>query len=230
LIAATRIRNRLFLSFVPYAAVGVAHLAGLFFGIVPLEQATKPFLMPALLIGFLVTIPVRAGAVALIGSIGFLLSWAGDVLLASPGNIGFLLGLASFLLSHVVFTVLFLRYTRVRRMPWLAVLIAVWWVGLTVLLAPSIGALLAPVVVYGLVLGFYFATSLGCNRYLSLGAFLVLVSDSILAFKLFLPGFSLWEHDFVIMLPYIVGQALVAIGLVVAVTRRSDASIAKVGA
>jgi uncharacterized membrane protein YhhN len=218
--------TRLLWLFLPYIAVGIVHLAALFLKLSALADVTKPLLMPALLIAFVIGLRVRTSRVAILAAVGFALSWAGDVLLASPGDVGFLLGLISFLLSHVVFIVIFLRYTKLRRMPWLALLIALWWAVLIVLLAPSIGVLLAPVVIYGLVLGFYFAASLGCNRYLAIGAFLVLASDSVLAFKLFLPHFSLWQHDVIIMLPYIVGQGLIAIGVVFATAGGSTALVA----
>jgi uncharacterized membrane protein YhhN len=201
-------------AFAPYGIVAVAHLAGLFTGAEWLASPTKGLLMPALLLGLLVSIPARRDEVALWGGAGMLLSWAGDLLLSTPGEAGFITGLGSFMLAHIAYLVLFLGPLRTKRMPPLAIAYAVWWAALVIVLAPHLGALLIPVAVYGLVLGASSAAALGTTRVVAIGGLIFLLSDTMLAFKLFWPGFAVWQQDFLIMLAYVVGQGLIAVGAV----------------
>lgn len=204
-----------FWGFVPFAAVGALHLATLAFGIDLWSTPTKALLMPALLGGFLVALPSRRTELAIVGCVAIVLSWLGDVLLASPGDLGFLVGLGAFLLAHAVYTVQFRRSLKLRPMPWLAVAYVPWWLALVVILAPHLGMLLVPVAAYGLVLGLSAATALASNRLVAVGALLFLLSDTVLAFKMFWPDFSLWQADVIIMIGYLAGQGLIAVGSVV---------------
>jgi uncharacterized membrane protein YhhN len=199
---------------VPYAAVAVLHLAGLFLGAEWLATPTKGLLMPALLLALLISLPARRGATALWAGAGIVLSWAGDLLLSTPGQAGFIAGLGSFMLAHIAYLVLFLRPLRTKRMPAIGFAYGVWWAALVILLAPHLGALLIPVAVYGLVLGVSTAAALGTSRVIAFGALLLLFSDTLLAFRLFWPGFALWQLDFLIMLVYAAGQGLIAMGAV----------------
>ncbi len=202
-------RSRL-LPFAPYAVIGVVHLVTLFTQWSAGSTLSKPLLMPALLLALVLSLRPLRSELALFAGIGILLSWAGDVLLESPGDIGFLLGLGCFLLAHVAYLLLFLRPLRERRPPVLTLLYLLWWVALVVFLTPQVGALLVPVAAYGLVLAASSAAALGANRVAAIGALVFLCSDTILAFKLFLPGFTFWQIDFAIMLLYLVGQGLIA--------------------
>lgn len=202
-------RSRL-LPFVPYAVIGTIHLVTLFTHSSVGSTLTKPLLMPALMFALLVSLRPLRGELALFAGLGILFSWAGDVLLESPGDIGFLLGLGCFLVAHLAYLLLFLRPLGERRPPMLALLYLLWWAALVVFLAPHVGALLVPVAGYGLVLAASSAAALGANRFAAIGALVFLCSDTILAFKLFLPGFAFWQIDFAIMLLYLVGQGLIA--------------------
>jgi uncharacterized membrane protein YhhN len=201
-------------SFIPFAAIGAAHLLTLFIGWDAGSTVTKLAIMPALLLGLLLALPRRRGNILVFGSIGIVLSWSGDALLESPGDIGFLLGLGSFLLAHLAYLVLFAGPLRERRIPWLAGLYAVWWVALLVILVPHVGALVVPVAAYGLALAASAIAALGTNRLAMIGALVFLASDTILAFHLFYPGFEFWQIDFTIMLLYILGQGLIILGAV----------------
>ncbi len=205
-------RRRLLIPFIPYAVVSLVQLVALFAGAVPLASATKPLLMPALLLALLWGLRTWRGQVVLFGGLGILFSWAGDVLLGDPGGIGFLLGLGGFFLAHLAYLVLFLRPLRRRRMPWPALVLVAWWVGLLLVLGPHLGVLFVPVAVYGLVLGLAASAAMGTNRLTATGGVLFLLSDTLLALKLFLPGFALWEADFLIMLLYVLGEGLIILG------------------
>jgi uncharacterized membrane protein YhhN len=200
--------------FAVYAVVASVHLVTLFFGESLLGSVTKMLLMPALLLAFLVALPRLRSEIALWGSLGVLFSWAGDALLADPASGGFVIGLGAFLLAHAAYLVLFIRPMRVRRIPLLTLLYVVWWVALVGLLAPHLGGLLIPVAIYGLVLGTSAAFAWGTNTFAAVGALLFTMSDTVLAFKLFHPDFSLWQPDFVIMLLYVIGQGLIIVGAI----------------
>lgn len=201
------------LAFVPYLVISLVHLATLVTGS-DWSGPTKVLLMPALLLALLGGVRrVRPIVVLWLGA-GILCSWAGDVLLAAPGGIGFLLGLGAFLLAHAAYLVLFRGPLRRRGLSWWAFPYLAWWLALLLVLRPHLGGLFIPVALYGLVLGASAAFALGTNRITAAGALLFLLSDSILAFKLFWPDFELWQQDALIMLCYCAGQGLIAFGAI----------------
>ena len=210
--------------FLPFAIVGVVHLVTLAIDWHEGSTYTKLAIMPALLLGFLLSVPARRGLVVVFGVVAILLSWFGDALLASPGDLGFLLGLGSFMLAHIAYLVLFAWPMRQRPVPWPALVFAAWWFALVTILAPYIGSLLVPVAGYGLVLATASAAALGTNRLAAIGAALFLISDTILAFRLFYPGFEFWQMNLTIMVFYIVGQGLIILGAVHHVRSRSAVS------
>lgn len=206
-------------AFIPYAVVGLVHLVALATGLGGISGPTKWMLMPLLLVAFLVALPQRRSEVALWGVLGILFSWGGDILLGTPGDFGFVLGLGSFMVAHAVYLVLFIRPLKRRTPPPLALFYVAWWVALMIILAPYLGGLLIPVALYGLVLGTSAAFALGTNRTTATGALLFAGSDTVLAFKLFHPDFHLWQADFLIMLAYISGQGLITVGAVLQTQR-----------
>ena len=207
-------KARVLTVFVPYLIVSVVHLVALAIDADQVSTFTKPLLMPLLLAAFLFSLPRIRSELALLGSLGILFSWAGDVTLASPGDLGFLVGLGFFLLAHVAYIALFLRKLRMRRLRQVALVYFAWWVALVVVLAPHLGSLLVPVAVYGLVLGAMGAIGLSCNRWIAIGGALFVVSDTLLGLNRFLPGFDLWQVDTTIMLTYLVAQGFIAFGAI----------------
>lgn len=210
--------------FIPFAIVGVIHLFTLFIDWHEGSTYSKLAVMPALLVGFLLALPVRRGIVVLLGVVAIVLSWLGDALLDSPGDLGFLLGLGSFMLAHVAYLVLFAWPLRRRPVPWFALVFAAWWFALVTILAPYIGSLLIPVAGYGLVLATASAAALGTNRLVAVGAALFLISDTLLAFRLFYPDFEFWQMNFTIMVFYVAGQGLIILGTVMHVRARQTVS------
>jgi alkenylglycerophosphocholine/alkenylglycerophosphoethanolamine hydrolase len=201
------------LAFVPYAVVSLIHLAALTVG-AGWAGPTKVLLMPALLLAVLAHLPRTRPIVVLWLGLGILFAWCGDVLFGMPGGIGFLLALGGFMLAHLAHLALFRWPLRRRGLTWWAFAYLAWWLALILVLGPHLGALIVPVAIYGVVLGASAAFALGTNPVTAVGAFLFLVSDSILAFKLFWPGFELWQQDAIIMLFYCTGQGLIAFGAV----------------
>lgn len=207
-------KARVLTVFIPYLLVSVIHLVALAIDATQVSTFTKPLLMPLLLAAFLFSLPRIRSEIALLGSLGILFSWAGDVALAAPGDLGFLVGLGLFLLAHVAYIVLFLRKLRMRRLRPVALVYLAWWVALVLVLAPHLGSLLVPVAVYGLVLGAMGAIGLSCNRWIALGGALFVVSDTLLGLNRFLPGFELGQVDTAIMLTYVAAQGLIAFGAI----------------
>jgi uncharacterized membrane protein YhhN len=205
-------RSRLF-PFAPFLAVSILHLASLWVHDAAWSTNTKPLLIGTLIVGVLWTLRVPRGEVAFLLLVALAFSLAGDVLIATPGDVGFLLGLGGFFLAHVTYLLLFLRRMRLRPIPLAALGYLPWWVLLLVLLWPYLGALLVPVAVYGLVLGASASAALACNRWIAVGAGLFLASDTILAVKLFHPGFALAQDDVIIMTLYLAGQFLMVWGV-----------------
>ena len=188
-------------------------MAVLVAGLDEAARATKLLLMPALALAVLLTARPLRGAVPvlLLVAIGF--SWGGDALLTFPGDWWFVVGLASFLLAHVAYIVLFLRLpARGRRLPAWTIAYAAWYVAFLALLAPHLGGLLAPVALYGLVLGVMAAIAGGLGGVIAVGGALFVVSDSVLALGRFLPGYEFAAHDLVVMSTYLAAQGLIALG------------------
>ncbi len=200
--------------FAPYLLVSIVYLVAQATDLESVSAFLKPLLMPLLLAAFLFSLPRIRSELALLGSLGILFSWAGDVTLASPGDLGFLVGLGFFLLAHIAYIILFLRRLRMRRLRWAALVYLAWWVALVTILAPHLGSLLIPVAVYGLVLGTMGAIGLSCNCWIAIGGALFVISDTLLGLNRFLPGFDLWQVDTAIMLTYIAAQGLIAFGAI----------------
>src|SRR4051794_31174362 len=159
-------------AFTPYLVVSVVYLGGILSGLTAVSDATKPLLIPALILGFGLTLMTRgnqglANPTPLAVSLtlgGLVLSWAGDVALGPS----FELGLGFFLLAHLCYIVAF--WTTFRRRPsrW-GFLALPWFAGLLWVLAPALGPLLPIVGVYGAVLGFMAVSATRGNLFTILG-------------------------------------------------------------
>lgn len=200
-------------AFVPFIALSVIHVLLIAASNDGMVAATKPLLMPMLLLGFLSAAPMTNRLIVGLVVGGIVFSWAGDVLLQSPGDIGFLVGLGAFLVAHVFYISAFLRLGTGKVKLWVWAYL-VWFGALLALLIPGLGALVVPVIVYGLVLGTMAITATRVNAVVGWGGLLFLLSDSILAMDRFMPGYALPASDFVIMTTYLIGEGLIAYGVV----------------
>ena len=164
----------------------------------------KPLLMPALAFAVL---PRRAPRL-LIGAL--LASCVGDTALLF-GGAWFLVGMGGFAAAHVCYITLF---TRGRALPARLALggYALVWATLIALLWPDLpAALRIPVACYSLLLAGTAATSAATGSVTGVGGALFLLSDSLIA-----TGLAHWPQlpaaDFWIMLTYLAGQYLLAVG------------------
>lgn len=213
-------RRLLAWAFVPYVAVSIVHVVTLALQS-DLASPTKLWLMPLLAVPVLLSIrllPVTASALLLAA---IALSWLGDSVGAFfPGGPELPLMLLFFGLAHIAYIVLFVRVLAVRRMPWWALVYAAWWVAMLAVLGPHTGALFFAVAAYGLVLGGTAAFSTRCHPLVVAGGVFFLISDTVLAFRLFTPeSMPQWTSPLV-MLTYTLGQGLIVAGAIVSVRAR----------
>ncbi|WCD91813.1 lysoplasmalogenase family protein [Microbacterium sp. nov. GSS16] len=207
----------------PYVVLAVIHVIALS-AQSPLAAPTKLTLMP------LLALPVAAAAprlrprvtVALLLT-ALLLSWLGDGAGAFfPGGPELPLMLLFFGLAHVVYIVVFLRFASIRRLPRWTLLYAAWWIGMLAVVGPHVGNLFFAVAAYGLVLAGTAATSARGNAVIATGGAFFLASDSILAFRLFLPdAMPAWTSP-AVMLTYTLGQGLIIAGVIRALRSEKD--------
>ncbi|AYN03473.1 lysoplasmalogenase [Flavobacterium sp. 140616W15] len=156
-----------------------------------------------------------------------LFSWIGDVILlfANISEIYFILGLVAFLISHVIYIILFNKQNK----PNVSKNKGVFFIGLgfilvylttmlTVLL-PKLGDLQLPVIVYALTISTmllyafsgYLIWKKPANTYIFIGAIVFVLSDSILAMDKFYE--PIYKNSFFIMLTYLMAQYLIVIGI-----------------
>jgi uncharacterized membrane protein YhhN len=208
--------------FALYAVVSIVHIAARFADDEALSRPTKLLLMPTLALA--VVWAVRGGwrTPHTLLVVAILLSWIGDgaaTFLPFAPTVPMMLLFFGF--AHVVYIWLFMKHAAMRPLPKWALVYVVWWVGLLVILWPHLGELAIAVAVYGLVLGGTAASSSRCHPLVAWGGVLFLSSDSILAFRLFLPDAMPDWTDPLVMITYCAGQGLIAAGIVVSTRMRA---------
>jgi len=215
--------------FVPYALISVVHV-GLQIAHHPLGgYGTKQLLMPALALAAIwaawqVRARATAALVLLVLAIGA--SWLGDGAgYYFPWLPELPVMLLFFGIAHVLYIVLFLRAPGlgvVRRVPWWALVYAVWWAVMLAVIGPHAGGLLIPLAIYGLVLGGTAALSTRLGPTVALGGASFLLSDTCLAFQLFMQHNELVDQ--LVMPTYMLGQGLIVFGVVSLLRRRPTSS------
>lgn len=211
-----------------YWITAAAHLAGILIGQSHLQFATKPLLMPFLIGYYFAATQSQRTKSHLLNVAALAFSLAGDVFLMYSTELFFLLGLVSFLITHVLYIFSFRREivqaggaTLLGKKPWLALPVAALAGGLLLLVVPGIQPeMKIPVIIYSTVITVMVAMAL--NRYgkvsrpgfrlTFMGALLFMFSDSMIAVNRFYQPFAL--ASFCIMLTYITGQFLIAKGTV----------------
>lgn len=209
-------------AFLPFAVVSILHVVLLATGS-PLAAPTKLLLMPMLAVPVLLSarrLTPRSTFVLLLAALLF--SWLGDGTGAFfPAAPELPLMLLFFGIAHIAYIILFARHLAMRRMPWWALVYAAWWIAMIVLLGPHTGGLLVGVAIYGLVLGGTAAFSARCHPLVAVGGAFFLASDTLLAFRLFLPdGLPAWSSP-AVMLTYTLGQGLIVAGALITLRKRS---------
>ena len=216
--------HRIWVGFVPYTAVSTVHVTALALDADAVAATTKLALMP--LVALAVAWGARGGGwtpahTLLLVAIG--LSWLGD---GAGTFVPFLptvpMMLLFFGLAHLCYIWLFWRRLAIRRVPLWSAVYGVWWVVLLAILWPHLGGLAVAVAAYGLVLGGTAVAASRCHPLIVWGGVFFLTSDSVLAFRLFLPdAMPDWTSPLV-MLTYCLGQGLIAAGVLVGVGTRTN--------
>jgi uncharacterized membrane protein YhhN len=194
-----------------YLVVGLLELMAPYFWN-ELRFVTKPLLMILLAAYVYVAGMKSAPRNALFITLFF--AWLGDVFLLLPGNsaLYFQLGLGSFLVMQIAYIRQFIQLGALRRSYFL-IPVLIYVLGFLGFLYPNLPtALVPPVILYALALGsmLYFAFQIS-HLPLRLGAFLFVVSDSLLAFGKFY--FEYPWNSFAVMSTYILAQLLLTLAL-----------------
>ncbi|WP_162181797.1 lysoplasmalogenase, partial [Glycomyces tenuis] len=195
-----------------FALALAADLAAITLGADGARWVTKPALMLSLL-GFLtVSAPPGNAAARLLGA-GLALAWAADAALLVDGTEAFLTGMALFGLMQLCYLAVFVRAGAVerlrRRWPVPAAYLLFWAAAIAVLW-PRLGALAAPIAVYGLLLVAMGAAASGLGRSAAAGGALFVVSDLMLGAGVAGLDFPLREQA--VMASYGAAQLLIVLG------------------
>jgi uncharacterized membrane protein YhhN len=207
-----------------YIGFCLIYLSILFLNIQGFDLYMKPLILPILMV--IVTFSENFSTKKILLT-ALLFSWIGDIILlfSDKGELYFIFGLVSFLVSHLVYIVLFNKQQTTRENDnkvqfWLGVfLILGYFTFMIFTLFPKLGPLKIPVLVYAIVittmLFFAFKGSLNwsipANKYIFIGAIVFVSSDSVLAFNKF---YAPIEHaSFYIMATYCLAQYLIVKGI-----------------
>ena len=190
-----------------------------------LQFITKPLLMPLLAIYLLLRTNTNNSNLKGWIFLALFFSWAGDIFLLfeERGSNFFLFGLSAFLVAQVFYIVFFhnIRMREyIRGNALLLLLVIVYYSVLINVLSPYLGNMKLPVRIYGVVLSFMVMlamhTMLGKNKkaalWMTMGAILFVVSDSLLAFNKFFSPFN--NAGVIIMLTYGLAQLFITEGAV----------------
>ncbi len=207
-----------------FFVVSVAQLLGISLGWTEVAIVSKTLIMLSLIGYYLGAVKKRNGH--FLRALFF--CWAGDVLLLKQADaeIFFMLGLAAFLIGHLLYILAYreLRWKEggMQRAQKLRVSFPVALVGtsLILVLVPYLGSLMIPVIGYALVLmGMVMASFFRYDRtspdsfwLVATGAIFFMISDSVLAVNKFYTAFAFAGP--LIMLSYISGQYLIVEGAI----------------
>ena len=156
---------------------------------------------------------------------GLIFAWAGDIfLLFDTKNPGFFIaGLASFLVTHVLYILYFLSFllkgSAGKNTPvWIDAFIGIYGFTLLYMLWPGLAGMKFPVIVYAICICTMAILSMRCKKvmptdtwkWFSTGAMLFVISDSILAVNKFLNPSDIAPP--LVMLTYGLAQMFIVVG------------------
>lgn len=151
-------------------------------------------------------------------SVGLLFSLAGDIFLMLPRD-HFIAGLVSFLLAHLCYIGAFGAQVSWPYLSWWGLPVVGFAFGIYRLLAPHLGKMQLPVLVYMMVISLmaWLALTLFVQQqttwalWAASGAVLFVISDSTLALNRFRQRF--WSAQFIVLGTYYLAQWLIALSV-----------------
>jgi len=197
-----------------FVLVSIMYIVGLLLGNETLKFIFKPLIMLSLLLYYIKSVQIKSKL--FIGAVLF--SFLGDILLLYDTELFFMLGLVSFLLAHILFISMvigMLKSSTIKQKISAVIPFLVTYFGLLFLLKDSLGEMLIPVVVYGLVISVFGVVSLlnhllsksKASQYLIYGAIFFVISDSLLAINKFYE--SQEYYPVIVIITYIAAQYLI---------------------
>lgn len=194
-----------------------AAFAALFIALIPLKPYPGDFFIkaiPAISLAALAFIAVSGTRGKLLFA-SLLLCATADIALELPIEMSFILGLALFLIAHIVFIITFSRDFKMQRprIP-IIVLIAIYGLGMAFVLTPWLKEMAIPVYTYITaitLMAIFAALRSAKNMFTLYGAISFIVSDSIIAINRFVVPVVV--ADYIIMVTYYVALFLIVYGL-----------------
>jgi len=192
-----------------------------------LEYITKPLIILSLIGFIIVSTKGTSCKFKRLILIALLFSWFGDLFLMIDEQypVLFIFGLASFLISHLLYIFAFnqsahppLNVPLIKRHPWIIFLLIVFGSYIFKILQPGLGEMVVPVIIYLIAILSMFVFAL--NRWgkvskqsflwITFGALFFIISDSILAFDKF--HMHIKNAHLFIMVTYMFAQYAIARG------------------
>ncbi|MBU2509777.1 lysoplasmalogenase [bacterium] len=202
---ANRILTIIFLGF------GIAYLMTLSYRPYPLCFMVKSIPIFCLSLFVLLNIPGKKGKLLFLG---FLFSAFGDVFLSLQPKVFFEVGMGAFTIAHLFYITVFLRKPLLNAKRGAALGIVILYSAIYgVILYPNLGSMMIPIYIYLGVISIM-AISACLGRYnhplIIAGAYLFIISDSIIAYSMFISRFDLSSLS--VMITYYSAQLLIAYG------------------
>lgn len=199
------------ITLVVLAIVSVLELSAVAADNTVLEHLTKPLLLPLLIIFVLVEVGWNADPSIKFLIIGQFFSFLGDVALMFAGDLWFALGIGMFLITHIFYLIGFFKIGAregLRERRWVLVAYPLFWLAANAALWSGLGPLRIPIIVYSAFLVAMAMCSMSLGTLFGIGGALFMVSDLLIGETVAYGAFP--GSGVVIMLTYIVGQAIIA--------------------
>ena len=210
-------RNNYFI--ILFGIVSLLHLYSAFLNNTDVQYVTKPLLIPLLSLGVL--LGKTNYPKSIIGALLF--SWIGDIFLLFDNY--FVPGLISFLTAHIFYIHAFVRLSNKEsnKVPFIfitSLFVITYLTAFLALIKGSLGDMMIPVFVYGIVISVMLWVALNRKNKTSsksfyitaVGACLFVLSDSLIAWNMF--HSTIMYADFLIMVTYLSAQVMIVSGLI----------------
>lgn len=203
---------KLFLKLILLAII-LIELTNVWFDL-PYRFISKSLFIPVLLLYYISGVEKRNSLFV----VALIFAWLGDVFLLGEGSLYFALGLSSFMIMQILYTLIFLKDRQKPHSLFYPTLIflILYCLSFNIYLAPNTGSLLIPVIIYSIAIAaMAFAAAIRIKnsvayKMILFGVILFVISDSILSINKFAGSF--WKGGFFVMLTYMLAQYFIVEG------------------